>query len=125
MPNRPALDQREAGQVERAAGPWLSRRRRRASGTSTRPIGTLSQKIHCQEMPSTTAPPTTGPERDGEAADPAPGAERQAALLGRDGVREQRQRERRDDRAADALDRPGDDERLDRRRERRERPRRP
>ena len=25
------------------------------------PIGTLSQKIQCQEMPSTTAPPTTGP----------------------------------------------------------------
>ncbi len=25
------------------------------------PIGTLSQKIHCQERPSTIAPPTTGP----------------------------------------------------------------
>ncbi len=25
------------------------------------PIGTFSQKIHCQEKPSTTAPPTTGP----------------------------------------------------------------
>ena len=25
------------------------------------PIGTLSQKIQCQEMPWTTAPPTTGP----------------------------------------------------------------
>ena len=25
------------------------------------PIGTLSQKIQCQEMPSTTAPPTSGP----------------------------------------------------------------
>ncbi len=24
-------------------------------------MGTLSQKIHCQEMPSTTAPPTSGP----------------------------------------------------------------
>ena len=24
-------------------------------------MGTLSQKIHCQERPSTTAPPTTGP----------------------------------------------------------------
>ena len=26
------------------------------------PIGTLSQKIHCQEIPSTTAPPTSGPK---------------------------------------------------------------
>ena len=26
-----------------------------------RPIGTFSQKIHCHEMPSTTAPPTSGP----------------------------------------------------------------
>ena len=25
------------------------------------PIGTLIQKIHCQESPSTTAPPTSGP----------------------------------------------------------------
>ena len=25
------------------------------------PIGTFSQKIHCQEVPSTTAPPTSGP----------------------------------------------------------------
>ena len=26
-----------------------------------RPIGTLIQKIHCHERPSTTAPPTSGP----------------------------------------------------------------
>ena len=32
-----------------------------ASGSSARPIGTLSQKIQCHEMPSTTAPPTSGP----------------------------------------------------------------
>ena len=25
------------------------------------PIGTFSQKIHCHEIPSTTAPPTSGP----------------------------------------------------------------
>ena len=31
------------------------------SGTSTSPIGTLSQKIQCQEMPVTIAPPTSGP----------------------------------------------------------------
>ena len=60
-------------------------------------------------------------EGDGEAADAAPGAEREAAALGRDRRAEDRQRERRDDRAADALKRAGRDERLDRRRERSER----
>src|SRR4029450_5171557 len=32
-----------------------------ASGIRTRPSGTLIQKIHCQERPETTAPPTSGP----------------------------------------------------------------
>ena len=40
---------------------WLSGRRSHASGMSTRPMGTLSQKIQCQLMPSTMAPPTRGP----------------------------------------------------------------
>ena len=31
------------------------------SGIATSPIGTLIQKIHSQSMPSTTAPPTSGP----------------------------------------------------------------
>src|ERR1700710_1204318 len=30
-------------------------------GSTITPRGTLSQKIHCHEMPSTTAPPTSGP----------------------------------------------------------------
>ena len=34
---------------------------RSASGIRTSPKGTLSQKIHCQEMPCTIAPPTSGP----------------------------------------------------------------
>ena len=42
-------------------GPLLSSRRRAASGTTSSPIGTLIQKIQCQEMPCTTAPPTSGP----------------------------------------------------------------
>jgi hypothetical protein len=33
----------------------------RASGSAISPIGTLSQKIHCQLMPSVTVPPTSGP----------------------------------------------------------------
>src|SRR5262249_55911423 len=35
--------------------------RRSTSGIARRPIGTLSQKIHCQSMPCTIAPPTIGP----------------------------------------------------------------
>jgi hypothetical protein len=31
------------------------------SGIATRPIGTLTQKIHSHASPSTTAPPTSGP----------------------------------------------------------------
>jgi len=33
------------------------------SGIRARPIGTFSQKIHCQARPWTTIPPTTGPPR--------------------------------------------------------------
>jgi hypothetical protein len=42
-------------------GPWLSVSFVRVSGSTSRPIGTLSQKIHCHAMPSVTAPPTSGP----------------------------------------------------------------
>ena len=43
------------------SGPRDSFSIRPASGSRASPIGTLSQKIHCQEIPSTTAPPTNGP----------------------------------------------------------------
>ena len=42
-------------------GPVDSFSTRSASGIVIRPIGTLSQKIHSHEKPSTIAPPTTGP----------------------------------------------------------------
>ena len=42
-------------------GPKLSVRRDMDSGIRARPIGTLSQKIQCQLIPPTMAPPTTGP----------------------------------------------------------------
>ena len=61
IPNSPALASATPGRSRRPAGPRLSSSRRSASGTRTRPIGTFSQKIHCQAMPSTTAPPTSGP----------------------------------------------------------------
>ena len=53
------------------------------------------------------------PERDGEAADAAPRAERQAALLLRHRRAENRQRQRHDDRAAEPLHRPSEVEQLD------------
>jgi hypothetical protein len=63
------------------------------------------------------------PERDGEAGDAAPGADREAALaLGERGG-EQRERERRDDRPTRALQGPGGDQRAGGRRERGERTR--
>ena len=61
IPSRPALARPRPGRSSEPFGPRLSRRRSAASGISARPIGTFSQKIHCQEMPSTTAPPTSGP----------------------------------------------------------------
>ena len=57
----PALARPTPGRSRLRAGPWLSVRLRAARGSSASPIGTLSQKIQCHEMPSTIAPPTTGP----------------------------------------------------------------
>ena len=39
-------------------------------GSRAMPIGTLSQKIHCQERPSTMAPPMTGPRATARPAVP-------------------------------------------------------
>ena len=62
IPNSPALASTTPGRSSRPPGPRLSSSLRSASGTRTRPIGTLSQKIQCHEIPSTTAPPTSGPK---------------------------------------------------------------
>lgn len=43
------------------SGPWLSGIRLNTSGISASPIGTFTQKIHCQEIPWVIAPPTSGP----------------------------------------------------------------
>ena len=62
MPNRPVEAERQAAEVERALAARGSRpAARAASGTSTTPIGTLIQKIQCQEAAWMTAPPTSGP----------------------------------------------------------------
>ena len=99
-------------------GPVVSLRWIQASGIVTRPIGTLSQKIHCHEMPSTIAPPTTGPIATARPAMP-PHAPRIAPRFSGGVSRgEDRERERRHDRGAEALERAGDDQHLDAGRER-------
>ena len=61
IPSRPTLARTRPGRSRLVEGPRLSVSRSRAIGSSTTPIGTFSQKIHCQDAPSTTAPPTSGP----------------------------------------------------------------
>ena len=70
MPNAPAEASARPRRSSVPLGPWLSRRRAAASGSSTRPIGTLIQKIQCQEMLCTTAPPTSGPSATAEPETP-------------------------------------------------------
>ncbi len=81
------------------------------------PTGTFSQKIHCQEIPSTTAPPTSGPIATAQPGDAGPDAERDATALARDRRAQDRERQRRDDRAPDPLDGSSGDEPLGRRSE--------
>src|SRR6266571_1322011 len=61
MPNSPALASPSPGRSRDRFVPVVSVSRARASGRTTSPMGTFSQKIQFQEMPSTTAPPTSGP----------------------------------------------------------------
>ena len=74
------------------------------------PIGTLIQKIQCQSMPCVTAPPTIGPNRDCETGEPAVDPDDHPAPLSRESGRQDGQTERQDDRAAEPLHRPGDDQ---------------
>ncbi len=86
--------------------------RSRASGSSARPIGTFSQKIHSQEMCSVSAPPISGPLATATPVTAPKTPRPPPAALGRHGVA---------DRvsvsgimiAARALDRPERDELLD------------
>ena len=61
IPNAPVEASPRPGRSSVPYGPWLSLSQRIASGSTISPIGTLIQKIQCQEMPCTTAPPTSGP----------------------------------------------------------------
>ena len=75
IPSRPPLASASPRRSSEVSGPWLSVSSR-ASGSTASPIGTLSQKIHCQAIPSTTAPPTSGPAATARPAmpDQAPSA---------------------------------------------------
>jgi len=68
----------------------------------------LTQKIQCQSSPSVTADQRT--DRDGQAGQPAVDADDRAAALGGVGGRQDRQAERQDGRAADALHGAGGDQ---------------
>ena len=59
--SRPAAERARPGRSSRLFEPCVSWSCLSASGISTSPNGTFSQKIHCQEMPCTIAPPTSGP----------------------------------------------------------------
>ena len=62
-PEQPGAGEPEARQVEPTLGAVASPAGASArAGCRTRPIGTLSQKIQCHEIPWTTAPPTSGPK---------------------------------------------------------------
>ncbi len=61
MASKPPLMRARPGMSRRSDGPWLSSRRKNASGITSSPIGTFTQKIHCQARPSAMAPPTSGP----------------------------------------------------------------
>ena len=60
MPNKPAVARITPAGSRRPAPERLSRASS-SSGSTTTPMGTLIQKIHCQDAASVTAPPMTGP----------------------------------------------------------------
>jgi hypothetical protein len=60
-PSAPPVTSARPGMSRLVSGPKLSRMRVSTSGIATSPIGTLIQKIHSQLIPSTTAPPSSGP----------------------------------------------------------------
>jgi hypothetical protein len=61
IPNAPLVTSARPGRSRPVSGPTLSLMRLRESTIAASPIGTFGQKIHGHEMPSTAAPPTSGP----------------------------------------------------------------
>ena len=80
-PSAPAVTMATPGRSSRIDGPRLSRSRARPIGSTSRPSGTFSQKIHCHEIPCDHRAADQRAERDAEAADAAPRAQREPAPL--------------------------------------------
>ncbi len=107
-----AARERQAGQVKalaRAEGLVESKQRQHDGGDAD---GHVDPEDRLPGEPFGDRAAHERPDGDGEAADAAPRAQRDGASLRRDGSREDRQGERQDDGAAEALDGPGDDERV-------------
>ena len=115
IPTRPALARPRPSRSKLETGPRVSSSRKRMSGTSSSPIGTLSQKIQCQESPLTTAPPTSGPNATARPLMPPQMPNATPAPARGDSGRQDGQRQRHDDRAAHTLGGPSDVESEDRR----------
>ena len=116
---QPGAGQRQTAQVQPGArSPGLGRVGLEPAAIRTSPTGTLIQKIQCHEMPLIDRAADQRSERHPEAAHAAPDPERHPAPRGRDGLGEQRQREREHDRGTEALQRAGGDQRVGARRQR-------
>ena len=99
---------RRAGCRAPRLGDQPQRQRRRH-----RPTGTLSQKIHCQASPSTTAPPTSGPLATAIPVTALNSPSAAPRRLGRERRGEQGQAEGQEHGRADALHHPHRDQRAD------------
>ena len=93
-----------------AAAAGLGQHPGRERQTASTPIGTFSQKIHCQSRPSTTAPPTTGPTATPRPLMPPQIPIAALRMPSRYRAREQGQRQRHHRGRADSLHRAGADE---------------
>ena len=102
---RPALKVTRPGQSIRAVG---SRSEFRTFisviASVTRPMGTLTRKIHCQPKASVSDPADERADGDGEPGRGTPDAEGRAALMGRELLGDQGQRVGEHHRPAGALD---------------------
>ena len=119
----PERRQRRAAQVDPAASPSGRCSPARAGSPPRRrrsPIGRLITKIARQEIGADQVAAEQRPERRRHPAQPRPGADRAGAVAGPEAGLDDRQAARRQQRPADALDEPGEDQQLRARRHRAE-----
>ena len=111
-PARPAVASVAPTRSSRTPGPWLSSSRRLGEHDRDDADGDVEPEdpVPRDAVDDRAADQRAG--RDGDAGDAGPDAERHAALAFGERRGQQRQRQRRDDRAADALDGAGRDQRV-------------